>query len=215
MAKAVQKPLDEDMIASAERFKMEGNEFFKTKNTKKAMGKYHRAILQLKGVGSDEKMGSLLGADIQPKKLSADMEEKFIKLKTDCYNNLAACLLQEKEPNYSKIVEYCEEVLLVSPVNAKAHHRKGVALYHLTNYEESMSSLLKADQSDSSTKKYIQMCKKEIEKQDIKLQATYKAMFGGSSKSKSDNVNNVSVNSNHLSSGDAPSNGISDINETS
>lgn len=60
------------------------------------------------------------------------------------------------------------------------------------------------------------MCKKEIEKQDIKLQATYKAMFGGSSKSKSDNViNNVSVNSNHLSSGDAPSNGISDINETS
>lgn len=56
------------------------------------------------------------------------------------------------------------------------------------------------------------MCKKEIEKQDIKLQATYKAMFGGSSKSKSDNV---SVNSNHLSSGDAPSNGISDINETS
>lgn len=59
----------------------------------------------------------------------------------------SACLLQEKEPNYSKIVEYCEEVLLVSPVNAKAHHRKGVALYHLTNYEESMSSLLKADQS--------------------------------------------------------------------
>lgn len=59
------------------------------------------------------------------------------------------------------------------------------------------------------------MCKKEIEKQDIKLQATYKAMFGGSSKSKSDNVYNVSVNSNHLSSGDAPSNGISDINETS
>lgn len=59
------------------------------------------------------------------------------------------------------------------------------------------------------------MCKKEIEKQDIKLQATYKAMFGGSSNSKSDNVNNVSVNSNHLSSGDAPSNGISDINETS
>lgn len=68
---------------------------------------------------------------------------------------------------------------------------------------------------DSSTKKYIQMCKKEIEKQDIKLQATYKAMFGGSSKSKSDNVNNVGVNSNHLLSGDAPSNGISDINETS
>lgn len=59
------------------------------------------------------------------------------------------------------------------------------------------------------------MCKKEIEKQDIKLQATYKAMFGGSSNYKSDNVNNVSINSNHLSSGDAPSNGISDINETS
>lgn len=89
MAKAAQKPSDEDMIASAESFKMEGNECFKTRNTKKAMGKYHRAILQLKGVGSDEKMGSLLGADIQPKKLSADMEEKFIKLKTDCYNNLA------------------------------------------------------------------------------------------------------------------------------
>lgn len=60
------------------------------------------------------------------------------------------------------------------------------------------------------------MCKKEIEKQDIKLQATYKAMFRGSSKpASSDNVNTVSGNTNHLSSGDSPSNGISDINGTS
>lgn len=64
-----------------------------------------------------------------------------------CLSLFSACLLQETEPNYSKIVEYCEEVLLVSPVNAKAHHRKGVALYNLTKYEESMSSLLKADQT--------------------------------------------------------------------
>lgn len=69
---------------------------------------------------------------------------------------------------------------------------------------------------DSSTKRYIQMCKKEIEKQDIKLQATYKAMFRKSSKpASSDNVNTVSGNTNHLSSGDSPSNGISDINGTS
>ncbi|XP_062604773.1 tetratricopeptide repeat protein 9C-like [Saccostrea cucullata] len=196
MASPLKKPNDEDMITSAETFKMEGNEYFKSKNLKKAMGKYHRAILQLKGVGSDEKMSAVMGLDNQPsKKLSPQLEEKFNKLKTDCYNNLAACLLQEKEPNYSKIVEYCDEVLQVSPGNIKAQHRKGVALYHLKKYEESMSTLQKADQTDSSTKKYLQMCKKAIEKQDIELQATYKAMFRGTSKSNSstscDNVNGL------------------------
>lgn len=89
MASKSAKPSDVDMISSAEKFKMEGNDYFKSKNFKKAMGKYHRAILQLKGVGSDEKMTSILGADIPPKKLTSDMEGKFIKLKTDCFNNLA------------------------------------------------------------------------------------------------------------------------------
>lgn len=90
MATAPSKPTDEDMITSAETFKMEGNELFRSKNVKKAIGKYHRAILQLKGVGSDEKLSAVMGMDGPPtKKLSLELEHKFNKLKTDCYNNLA------------------------------------------------------------------------------------------------------------------------------
>ena len=90
MASATSRPTDEDMITLAEKFKLEGNDLFKNKNVKKAMGKYHRAILQLKGVGSDEKMSAVMGIDGPPtKKLSLELEQKFNKLKTDCYNNLA------------------------------------------------------------------------------------------------------------------------------
>ena len=65
--------------------------------------------------------------------------------------------------------------------------------------------------SDSSTKKYIQMCKKEIEKQDVKLQATYKAMFRGSTSTSKDNANSKS---NDLSLGDFSTNHI-EVKETS
>lgn len=49
-------------------------------------------------------------------------------------------------------MEYCNEVLQCSPGNIKAYHRKGVALYHLANYEESMSSLQNADQTGNHFK---------------------------------------------------------------
>ena len=53
-------------------------------------------------------------------------------------NSISACLLQQEKPNYEKIMEYCEFVLEYTPENLKAHYRKGLALYHMNNFEKAI-----------------------------------------------------------------------------
>ena len=47
-------------------------------------------------------------------------------------------MLQQEKPNYEKILEYCEYVLEYTPENIKAHYRKGLALYHMNNFEKAI-----------------------------------------------------------------------------
>ena len=59
----------------------------------------------------------------------------------------SACMLQQEEPNYEKIIEHCNNVLGVSEGNVKALYRKGVALYHLKNYEDALDYLQQCGQN--------------------------------------------------------------------
>lgn len=58
-----------------------------------------------------------------------------------------ACLLHDDKPNYKRIMEYCDEVLSRDSENPKAWYRKGVALYHIQEYEEALTCLNKAKES--------------------------------------------------------------------
>ena len=90
MAEQFVKITDDEKIKTAEKYKIEGNELFKVKDLKKAMGKYHRAVLQLKGVGKETNVGALFGASGPGNvKLSEENQQKFDKLKVDCFNNLS------------------------------------------------------------------------------------------------------------------------------
>lgn len=62
----------------------------------------------------------------------------------------SACMLQQEEPNYEKIIEHCNNVLGVSEGNMKALFRKGVALYHLKNYEDALDFLQQSGQNGRS-----------------------------------------------------------------
>lgn len=87
---------DDEKLETANKFKTDGNECHKNKDYKHAIGKYHRALLQLKGIGHAKSAG--LGAFMS----ETDMEEmgytqhisenvriEVTKLTADCYNNLA------------------------------------------------------------------------------------------------------------------------------
>ena len=86
----------EDKIEAARKFKADGNDFHKTQQFKQAIGKYHRALLQLKAIGM-EKM-SAMSAFLSPEdqesmglkeNVSEETMTEMKKLSADCYNNLA------------------------------------------------------------------------------------------------------------------------------
>ncbi|XP_052767658.1 tetratricopeptide repeat protein 9C-like [Mya arenaria] len=177
---------DTEKVALAIQFKTEGNESHKKQDFKVAIGKYHRALLQLKGIGSAKSAG--LGAFMSDEDMetmgysetiSETMKQDVTKLTADCYNNLSACLLKQPNPNYTKILEYCDKVIELEPQNAKAHYRKGLSYLSLDKYEQGLDSFQMASSLDSSfqASKYIQQCKEGIKKQDKQLRDAYKGMF--------------------------------------
>lgn len=100
---AVNQPFqipDSEKMELAKKFKSEGNECHKNKDYKRAVGKYHRALLQLKAIGSAKSAG--LGAFMSEKSMeelgySQHVPEvlriEVTKLTGDCYNNLAGEIL--------------------------------------------------------------------------------------------------------------------------
>ncbi|KAH3847980.1 tetratricopeptide repeat protein 9C-like [Dreissena polymorpha] len=182
---------DLEKIEIAKQFKSEGNECHKQENFKQAIGKYHRALMQLKAVGSSKSAG--LGAFLSDETMqdmgysepvSESTRHEVTKLMCDCYNNLSACLLKQDAPNHHKILEYCDKVTDLDPSNAKAHYRKGLAYYSLEKYEEAVQSFSVASKLDSSfqASKYIRQCKEGIRKQDQQLKDAYRGIFNKGSR---------------------------------
>lgn len=56
-------------------------------------------------------------------------------------------MLQQEDPNYEKIIEHCDNALEVSHGNVKALYRKGVASYHLKNFDDALNLLLQSGQN--------------------------------------------------------------------
>jgi len=178
------KLTDDEKLHKAKELKERGNQAFKDGQFHKAKGSYHRAILYIKGlsVNSPSMMTGLASAlgqsesQSQQPQMPHDMVEFSKSLGSDCHNNLAACLLKEDSPKYDRIIELCSTALECNPNNKKALFRQGTSLYYVGKYEEALKSLDKAG-SDSNVRKYKEMCKVAIKKEDQGLAETYRAMF--------------------------------------
>ncbi len=99
-----------------------------------------------------------------------------------CY--FSACILLKDEPDYEKVVTYCDKVLVINPKNAKALYRKGCSLYHLGAYEDAYQSLMKAQQiskSDPNIKKYLALVKDKMSDEKNAQRLMYQGMFDKSS----------------------------------
>lgn len=78
----------EAQLAEAVRLKTEGNEFYKQKNLRSAIGRYHRALLIVRSLDSDLP-SALKGLGAQSPTFTPEQEQLLRNTQVDCYNNLA------------------------------------------------------------------------------------------------------------------------------
>lgn len=78
----------DSQLGDAMRLKMEGNTFYREKNVRGAIGRYHRALLVLRGLDSEVNL-SIKGFGPQSPTLTPEQEELLRSTQIDCYNNLA------------------------------------------------------------------------------------------------------------------------------
>lgn len=76
------------LLEEAVQIKMEGNAFYREKNIRSAIGRYHRALLVLRGL--DDDLMALVKGFAPPKPpLTPEQDSLLRKTQVDCYNNLA------------------------------------------------------------------------------------------------------------------------------
>uniref|UniRef100_A0A1A7WAK9 Tetratricopeptide repeat domain 9B n=1 Tax=Iconisemion striatum TaxID=60296 RepID=A0A1A7WAK9_9TELE len=156
-------------IQKAIDFKAEGNRCYKEKKFREAIGKYHRALLQLKGVhvvdgttGSEVNLLNQAAA-----KLTEEQRRAVESTEIECYDSLTACLLQSELVNYERVKEYCLKVLSHQRDHFKAMYRAGIAFYHLGDYECALRYLREAknrEPTDTNVLRYIQLTEMKMSK---------------------------------------------------
>ncbi|KAF3692728.1 Tetratricopeptide repeat protein 9B [Channa argus] len=159
----------EAKIQKAIDFKVEGHRCYKEKKFREAIGKYHRALLQLKGVhvvdgttGSEVNLLNQAAA-----KLTEEQRRAVESTEIECYDSLTACLLQSELVNYERVKEYCLKVLSHQRDHFKAMYRAGIAFYHLGDYECALRYLRDAknrEPTDTNVLRYIQLTEMKISK---------------------------------------------------
>ncbi|XP_032090325.1 tetratricopeptide repeat protein 9A [Thamnophis elegans] len=161
----------EQLIRRALDFKSQGAQCYKEKKCREAIGKYHRALLELKGLllaqedSEDAASTASTGGATGLGKLSEEQRQLLDSIEIDCYNSLAACLLQAELVNYERVKEYCLKVLKKEGENFKALYRSGVAFYHLGDYNKALYYLKEArsrQPTDTNVVRYIQLTEMKL-----------------------------------------------------
>ncbi|KAJ7990435.1 hypothetical protein DPEC_G00300290 [Dallia pectoralis] len=170
-------------IQKAIDFKVEGHRCYKEKKFREAIGKYHRALLQLKGVHLvDGPTGSEVNLLSQATvKLTAEQRNTVEITEIECYDSLTACLLQSELVNYERVKEYCLKVLGHQRDHFKAMYRAGIACYHLGDYECALRYLGDAktrEPSDTNVLRYIQLTEMKISKSGQRERESGKEALG-------------------------------------
>ncbi|XP_034953355.2 tetratricopeptide repeat protein 9A isoform X1 [Zootoca vivipara] len=176
----------DELIRRALDFKSQGAQCYKEKKFREAIGKYHRALLELKGLllaqeeddDGDGDAASSAAATAPSsssvgaggglgRSLTGEQSQLLESIEIDCYNSLAACLLQAELVNYERVKEYCLKVLKKEGENFKALYRSGVAFYHLGDYNKALYYLKEARSrqptgTNTNVVRYIQLTEMKL-----------------------------------------------------
>ncbi|XP_074874029.1 tetratricopeptide repeat protein 9B [Carettochelys insculpta] len=169
----------ESKIQAAVAFKMEGHRCYKEKKLREAIGKYHRALLQLKGVqGRAGPERSVPGPGHRP--LTEEQLRLVESTEVECYDSLTGCLLQGELVSYARVREYSLKVLEKQRGHFKATYRAGVASYHLGDYERALRYLQEAksrEPADTNVLRYIQLTELKLLRCARRDRDGYKALI--------------------------------------
>lgn len=169
----------DSQLQEAVRLKTEGNAFYRERNVRSAIGRYHRALLVLRGL--DSEVNSVMqGFGAPVPKLNQEQDELLRSTQIDCYNNLAACLLQRELVDYTRVLEYSLKVLHWRPADIKALYRAGVASLELGDAPAARQYLTQASRgkpNDADVKKQLQRVEERLSQDYQKEKALYKGMF--------------------------------------
>uniref|UniRef100_A0A3B4DQ89 Tetratricopeptide repeat domain 9B n=1 Tax=Pygocentrus nattereri TaxID=42514 RepID=A0A3B4DQ89_PYGNA len=135
-----------DALRRALDFKTQGTQCYRDKKYREAIGKYHRALLEMKGL-----CRALGDPDVGARSALTEEQKGAVEsAELECYNSLAACLLQMELVNYERVKEYCLKVLRKEGENFKALYRSGVAYYHLGDYHKALHYLQESHKQQPS-----------------------------------------------------------------
>lgn len=169
----------DDRLQQAQIFKDAGNKSYKEQRFRDAISRYHRALLQLKGL--DPNMPSPLQAfGAKGPVVTPEQEKALHDLQRDCYNNLAACLLHTEPVPYARVKQYSILVLEKQPSNVKALYRAGVACFHLRDFDSALHYLCEAQRiqpTDANVKKYLKLTESELSGYRQQEKQLYRDMF--------------------------------------
>lgn len=174
-------------LEEAAQLKKEGNAFYREKNIRSAIGRYHRALLVLRALDSDA-MASLKVFGPGLPALTPEQEATLRDTQVDCYNNLAACLLQRQKVDYTRVREYSLRVLQWRPGNVKALYRAGVATLEMGDAQTAkqyLSQACREQPNDANVRKHLQRAEERLSRELQKEKAMYQGMFSSSLKSSS------------------------------
>uniref|UniRef100_A0A8B9Y945 Tetratricopeptide repeat domain 9C n=1 Tax=Bos mutus grunniens TaxID=30521 RepID=A0A8B9Y945_BOSMU len=121
----------EKRLQEAQLYKEKGNQCYWEGKYRDAVSGYHRALLQLQGL--DPSLPSPIpNLGPQGPALTLEQENLLHTTQTDCYNNLAACLLQMEPVNYERVKEYSQKVLEWPFSTCRAMTRPGTTSWLLS-----------------------------------------------------------------------------------
>ncbi|XP_074530070.1 tetratricopeptide repeat protein 9C [Halichoeres trimaculatus] len=174
-------------LEEAAQLKTEGNAFYREKNIRSAIGRYHRALLVLRAFDPDA-MASLKVFGPGLPALTPEQEAALRNTQVDCYNNLAACLLQREKVDYARVREYSLRVLQWRPGDVKALYRAGVATLEMGDAQTAkqyLSQACREQPNDANVRKHLQRAEERLSRELQKEKAMYQGMFSSSLKSSS------------------------------
>ncbi|XP_061541537.1 tetratricopeptide repeat protein 9C [Phycodurus eques] len=173
------------LLEEAGQMKTEGNAFYREKNIRAAVGRYHRALLVLRSLNSEVPL-TLKGFGPERPALTSEQETFLRNTEVDCFNNLAACLLQKENVDYVRVQEYSLRVLEKRPADAKALYRVGVATLELGDAQKAkhyLTQACKMQPNDANVRRYLQIVEEKLSHELLQEKAMYRGMFSSSKSS--------------------------------
>jgi len=176
-----------EKVAEATRYKEAGNSLYKEKKYKAAAGKYHRALLYLKGIdvdlhGTPAFLQEMCVHPGQQNTMPPELEQQCIQLNISVHNNLCACMLLMENSNLERIKHLAEVVIELDDKNEKAWFRKGQAAVKLKDLDCAHQCFKKVQElsngSNQEADRLLRDIEHKLQHQKDKEKKMYQNMFG-------------------------------------